>query len=474
MRSKFRTCFGAFILAAMFTVSVAFAESVGLPEDGTAGGNVVADAAVLDRGRALVRNGKAKEAYDLLKPYESQWAGNPDFDYLYGVAALDSGHPDEAVFSLQRVIAVKPGYPAARMELARAYYEVGDHAASKREFERLQQADPPPFARRVIGNYLTAIEKSAASRGGGGPNHLALHVELGAGFDSNANGATESDQFLGFTLNANNVEQESPFAQLALSLRLNQALSPKVLGYLEGSARQRWNTEAEFVNFSRLQAGGGLNFRDGPVDLSGGLSAFTTYLDSDFPRSGDFNHHGVALDLAGGRMLSPQTRLGAEFRVSPIEYARSQRIRDVTQYVGALNFDHQWNTLGKPRLLLSGLAGLDDEKQTASNFGRDIYGLRSVVGWTVMPKVQASVQAGFLYSGYEGLFFGRKRRDHQMVAGGSLDVANFASPAWSWSPYVLYVRNESKVSLFEYDRTEVGINLRWTPRFNLPSSGGSP
>jgi len=58
----------------------------------------------------------AAGAWELLSPREAELAGNPYFDYLLGVAALDTGRTSEAIFSLQRALAVEPGFSGARME----------------------------------------------------------------------------------------------------------------------------------------------------------------------------------------------------------------------------------------------------------------------------------------------------------------------------------------------------------------------
>ena len=55
-------------------------------------------AATLDMETAttLMQQGKPVEAYSLLEPFESEQAGNVQYDYLLGIAALDSGKPDKA------------------------------------------------------------------------------------------------------------------------------------------------------------------------------------------------------------------------------------------------------------------------------------------------------------------------------------------------------------------------------------------
>ena len=76
--------------------------------------------AVTDRAQLLLQRKDAAAAYKLLLPYESERAGNPEFDYLLGIAALDAGDPERAIFALERVLAVQPDNLQARAEIARA------------------------------------------------------------------------------------------------------------------------------------------------------------------------------------------------------------------------------------------------------------------------------------------------------------------------------------------------------------------
>ena len=58
-----------------------------------------ADDALLKQAAQLIAAHKNAEAYSLLKPELESRAGEPDYDYLLGVAALDSGiGPDHRVF----------------------------------------------------------------------------------------------------------------------------------------------------------------------------------------------------------------------------------------------------------------------------------------------------------------------------------------------------------------------------------------
>src|SRR4051794_26376912 len=139
---------------------------------------------VLARARALVTAKDAKGALALLAPLEAERAGQPEYDYLLGMAALDSGDAQAAVFALERAVAVQPGNLQARTELARAYFALGENEAAKREFATVRQAQLPAEVAASIDRFLSAIDR--------GPTRVYAYVEGTVGTDSNVNSATSS------------------------------------------------------------------------------------------------------------------------------------------------------------------------------------------------------------------------------------------------------------------------------------------
>jgi hypothetical protein len=54
--------------------------------------------------------------------------------------------------------------------------------------------------------------------------------------------------------------------------------------------------------------------------------------------------------------------------------------------------------------------------------------------------------------------FGDKRKDtlYDLVAGVTWTFA----PGWSLRPQVVYLKNDSNLALFDYERTDVSLNVR--------------
>ncbi|HEX7465071.1 MAG TPA: tetratricopeptide repeat protein, partial [Usitatibacter sp.] len=80
---------------------------------------------MLENARRLLAAGNPKQAYAELSAVQDKMTGMPEFDYLLGVAALDSGKTEDAIIAFERVLAVVPNHAGAQMDLARAYYATG-------------------------------------------------------------------------------------------------------------------------------------------------------------------------------------------------------------------------------------------------------------------------------------------------------------------------------------------------------------
>ena len=150
--------------------------------------------ALLRQAEQLLGSGASQQAYDLLSPREQALSGNAFFDYLLGVAALDSGRTNEAILHLRRAVATAPAFSGARMELARALFEAGEPGEARPLFAALLDENPPPGVRDVLNRYIYAIDTQPDRI----PSRFAPYAELYAGYDSNAKGSTDEQQFLGF------------------------------------------------------------------------------------------------------------------------------------------------------------------------------------------------------------------------------------------------------------------------------------
>lgn len=161
---------------------------------------------------ALMKAGKPAEAYNLLEPFEFERSGEVRFDYLIGIAALDSGKPDKATLAFERVLAEDPEYAGARLDMARAYYQLGDMSRAKTEFEAVLNQEPSEAARTTILRYLDDIVVHETGK----QTRISGYVEGTVGRDTNVNNASElADNILTPIPNPNIVELSGNYMGVA-------------------------------------------------------------------------------------------------------------------------------------------------------------------------------------------------------------------------------------------------------------------
>lgn len=118
--------------------------------------------------------------------YEQQ--PNADPDLLLFVRAAQHSHRGEVAAALrkyQSLLAHKPNFVRARLDLAQLYYQDGLYRQSEAEFERiLKMPRLPEAVHNNIQAYLTAID---------GRQSFNATFSLGAGFERNINESSESE-----------------------------------------------------------------------------------------------------------------------------------------------------------------------------------------------------------------------------------------------------------------------------------------
>lgn len=433
--------------------------AAGVPAQAVAQGSegetlrVEADAslrALLARAEDRLAAGDAAGAYAILAPQETTYAGNPLFDYLLGVAALDTGQTSEAVFSLQRALAVEPRFSGARLELARAYFESGQREQARPLFEETLAEAPPPELRDVITRYLLAIDAAPPAP----RSRFMPYAELQAGYDSNANGSTAADQFMGFTLASQNVETDSAYVEGGAGFDWFLPVSNRLAWQLSARAVHRHNPNASFVDATIASGSAGFNWRRGPVFGSVALNGYAG------ARDGDSNEAFAALAASLGR------RLGDSWDISVAVQGGAQRFDDSIE---VLDVDRLLYTLGLAkrfangtRLTFFGIGGEDEAAKAGSPYGNSKAGGRVTLYVPLGATTRMHAAVGSLRSDYDGTFFGAPREDEQLTASLELEFRDVMVDGLTVAPRLRLVDNDSDIALYEYDRTEIGIGLKWT------------
>ncbi|HET6265619.1 MAG TPA: tetratricopeptide repeat protein [Usitatibacter sp.] len=431
----------------------------------------LADPQALERARTFLATGNPKAAYAELIALEKQLTGQIEYDYLLGVAALDTGRNDEAIIAFERVLAVNPNHAGAQMDLSRAYYASGSYDLAEAGFLKLRGSNPPPAAQQAINRYLEAIQARKHQTLAG----WTAFGELGLGWDSNITGvptdfgaaAQQSFNLIGITATGNAVERSAAFVQGALGGEYSHPLGRGWSLFAGGEARGRaYHEESNFNSMQgELRFGGARN--DGPNQWRATASYLHFDQEGDAPGdpkpTNDRRMGGVTFDWR--HALDTKTQVGAAIQLNRIEFPRNE-IEDFDQLFLSVSWLKSFERTGIPLLYLTGFVSDDRAKNTlpdgVTSKSKNLAGIRSYLQYSVSPKVQVFNGLGLIV-----------RRDKDSFARSTViedgrDVYGEASLGLSWqfrdacALRVLYAysRNNSNIDIYDFNRHEISSTIR--------------
>ena len=419
---------------------------------------VFAADADLQKAQDLMNQGRARDAFALLDPLEDSRAGEVEFDYLLGISALDSGKADRATLAFERVLAVNPNFAGARLDMARALFQLGDLPRAKTEFEAVLSQNPPEQARTVIAQYLEGIEKAERAK----TRRLSGYLELVVGKDDNVNNSTSIGTInvpalgnLPFTLSPTNLKTGDNFKTVAGGVDFGYQPRPN-LGFFAGlDMRERWNFTQDRFDAGSRDVRGGVAIGEASNQLRLRLDAGWADLDNRLSRTvtgigGDWRY-----------MLNPANQLNA--------FSSYSRNRFMDPAVMVNSFDSSLSGVGLTHIVADGKGALfasyffGDERDTdrRADGAKVLYGFR-LGGQASLHEnadlfATASTQHG--HYGRENATFLTLRSDEQndIVIGMNWRFAK----DWTLRPQVLQSRNKSNISIYEYKRTEYSAAVRY-------------
>ncbi len=421
---------------------------------------------ILIGAEALIKSGKPADAYSLLEPLEFEHSGEERFDYLIGIAALDSGKPDKATLAFERVLTVNPDSAAARLDMARAYYQLGDLPRAKTEFATALKQNPSAVARANIEKYLDEIAAQEAGKN----TRITGYIAGTVGRDSNVNNSTNQSQIFvdvipaNVTLDPSNVKVADSYYGLAAGVEVTYRLNAKWGLYAGADLRQRSNNTQKSFDTLNMDARFGVMFGAKANHLRIGVLGGQYNLDNSR------NSDTTGLNVEWSHVFSPSNQLkifgqSAQYRFADVV----MQVNDYDLLVVGGGWLHVLAE-GKSTLSASLYSGTEKDVSTIvsvplPNGGRidgakRFSGLR-VGGQTASgDKVTLFVNAGEQTGDYDKVnyYFQRQRSDrlYDLAIG-----ANWrCNKLWTLRPQLNYTKNTSNIIIYSYDRMDVSLTIR--------------
>lgn len=416
---------------------------------------------LLLKARQQLENGNAQEAYNLLIPLQSTRAGDPDYDFLLGSSALALNKNTEAVFALERVLAVQPNSAQARAQIARAYFNLNETEAAKREFENVKKQEVPPEVSETIDRYLNAITRGEESE------RTVIHgfVEFGIGYDTNVNSATADNQVaipafggLIFSLAPSATKLGDEFIGFGGGLSLQHPLSRQLALFGGLVYQNKTNLHEDQFSTASFDANLGLSYR-WTRDTLMVAAQYNSFFVDDPQVYSDAYRNASGITAQWQHDFDSRNQISAFAQYSDLVYP-GQQIRDANRYIGGGGYAHAF---GRGTVITYvGLYG-GAEKVKAANvpqLGDDIYGARFGAQWSLNEKYSIFANASGERRQYGGPdpYFLVDRRDTQYSASGGLIFV--PKKNMRITPQIGWIDNRSNIDINQFDRVIYQITWR--------------
>jgi len=320
--------------------------------------------------KANLDKGNAAAAYALGKNHP-ELLGNPDFDFYFGIAAIDSGHAGEGVLALERYAVNYPDNNSARLELARGYFVMGDDQRAREEFNAVLNAKPPAAVVANIERFLDALRARESTY----RTTTGLFVEAGYGYDSNVNGGVGNANinlpvFGNVVIGQGGVKTSSNFSWLAVGGQITHPIAPGLAIFAGGQVDGKFNS-----------SGNAQQFDQGNITASGGLSYFK---DKNYYRltashseaSVDYNRFRTVNSLSGEwlHQIDELQTISPFVQIANFDYTGNNRPRNADFYAAGIGYRKAFIDKWQPLLTASINSGKEHNTEGRPDLGRDIYG----------------------------------------------------------------------------------------------------
>lgn len=405
----------------------------------------------------LEKNIKAKQylkAYQRALKLRDKSEGDPRFDYLYGLSALQTGHYNEAVFALDRVTVATPRVIRPRLDLARAYLKLNNKTAAIKEFNDVLALSPPPIVRKNVSAYLNELQRGSKDVKKSIVKRLA---SFSIGYDDNINFGTSNREvdLPGFglvTLNSSAIKQKSGFAEAKFQIMQKKIRNKSLNTFLLTNVTYRkYFKKTDFDSFDLdFSAGVGLTkndrqyqfiIRDRPHFLNGKLYSNTLGFDAIIRKS-----------LGKGNILSSYLSLENYNNKKVSLTNRNRALLGVKLDQVAGDNQHQFNAyLGKEFA----------NKKEGKQFSRNIIGAGYKASYEWNSQNISFLNIDYKHYKHQDKYpvFPNKREDNRFIVKATHEryINDKTTLVFSAS----HVNNNSNLDLYDAKKNEVKIGIRY-------------
>jgi tetratricopeptide (TPR) repeat protein len=412
--------------------------------------------ALLNDLRRLVDAGQYEAAYQLANGAH-RLPQSPHFDFLAGLAAVNSAHYAQGVVALERHLAAVPANDRARLELAKGCYELGDYLRARREFEFVLRYQPPKEVQAQIQKYLDAMQSRELI---GSRSSSRSYLELGLGSDSNVNAGTYNHQMDTYggpvpLSDPGARETASGFGQIMAGTQWLRRVDASLAVFVGADLEQKSNPAAPLYDTTNLGAYTGFSQSRGP-----GLYRMTLS-EGQFLLNAEKYRNTLSLTAEAQYSLDSGYLLNGVAQYSELSHASANQMRDARLTTLGGGVQKTWSANWRPSLALqltqaqeANLHMRDDLSRSASTAKVSLAaGPSERLGLSLAVSSQQNQFA------QADLAVGTVREDSTWVL--DLGLNYLWSRNWLLRADVQVTDNHSNQALYSYHRSFVGLHTRY-------------
>ena len=432
---------------------------------------------MLQKADKLINNSQPDEAYALLASYEGKHAGDPRFDYIMGIAALDSGMPDHAAFAFERALAANYDFTAARLEMGRAYFQLGAYQQAKSAFDTALAQATSEEVRTDINGYLDEMAIRASVRN----TYLTGFVGLTVGRDNNFNNSTKEPRVRLFdaqnwvihTIDPINIKVSDNYYAAEAGIQIDQELSSHWGAFASMAYRNRTTFNQTILKTTNLDMRAGLQYethsnRFRVNAVMGNLNAGGMHNSNTSGIYSDWQH-----------FFTPDVQMNVFFQSMQYRYVDPLlKPNDIDQQALGIGWVYG---LGDGTTSLFGNMYSGNEKDISSSINVNMPGLGVV---TINPgggrndgaKTFSGLRVGgqlivgekstlFTDAGFQTGDYGKTNQQFNLtrmdqIYDISLGMNWHLDRSWTISPKITYLHNESNIDIYTHDRSDISLTIR--------------
>lgn len=405
----------------------------------------------------LMNQGKARDAYALLRRHHSPNTAGAQEWFILGVAAYRARDLNAAESAFRQTLAFDPSSQRAKLELARVLQEKGVNPEAEQLFLDVRSQNPPAQVAADIDRFLSMMQNRDA-RG----HAYRARATIGAGYDSNVNQATKAQGVTLFGL---------PF-----TLSRDARQRGDGFGFFKGEFDHIYRFDRNFAWATNLSFTARRNFSQNDYDSYGFYAATGPVLQPGerttimLPVFANISRYENSKLAAGKRFFSN------EYGVAPqVRYALTETLS--LNLASVLARRHYFEQSPRDATVAKLAPGLDFRTATAGTFSAGLTAGREVAQSSIYSNRSRGATIGWqyafarnfvtsVYGTYENIDYDaqeamndRIRRDRKMVAG--LD-AIYQSELLSGDIMFSFAHtwNDSNIPLYRYKRDVVSVGYR--------------